>query len=245
MNDIKSVWKGMDVMSGRKKKSCNIDDSSMTYVNNLNSFYCRFDCHDFEKERKECKQGLAINYAVDGRVITIQPNEVKNYFEKLKTNKAPGPDGLKPLALKTCALQLCQIFCDIFNLSLAKCKIPKLWKTTCISPVPKKQHVATLNDLRPIALTSCVMEVFEKNVLSKLRVQVQTFMDPFQFAYSQKRGVDDAVLCLLNPIYKHLETKGSSVRIMFYDFSSAFNTIQPHLLAKKLTKMDVFPSVIL
>ena len=89
------------------------------------------------------------------------------------------------------------------------------------------------------------MKVFEKNVLSKLRAQVQTFMDPFQFAYSQKRGVDDALLCLLNPIYKHLETKGSSVRIMFYDFSSAFNTIQPHLLAKKLINMDVFPSFIL
>ena len=92
MNDIKSVWKGMDVMSGRKKKSCNIDDSSMTYVNNLNSFYCRFDCHDFERERKECKQGLATNHAVDGHVITIQPNEVKNYFDELKIKKASGPD---------------------------------------------------------------------------------------------------------------------------------------------------------
>ena len=32
---------------------------------------------------------------------------------------------------------------------------------------------------------------------------------------------------------------------MFYDFSSAFNTIQPHLLADKLLKMNVSPSTVL
>ena len=39
-------------------------------------------------------------------------------------------------------------------------------------------------------------------------------------------------------------TKGSTVRIMFFDFSNAFNTIQPHLLIQKLLNMKILSSVI-
>ena len=38
---------------------------------------------------------------------------------------------------------------------------------------------------------------------------------------------------------------GSFVRILFIDFSSAFNTIQPHLMASKILKLDVNPRLIL
>ena len=32
---------------------------------------------------------------------------------------------------------------------------------------------------------------------------------------------------------------------MFFDFSSAFNTIQPHLMAQKLLKMNLCSSIVL
>ena len=54
-------------------------------------------------------------------------------------------------------------------------------------------------------------------------------MHPFQFAYRKNTSVDDAILQVLNSIYSHLEKPGTCIRLMFYDFSSAFNTTQPHL----------------
>ena len=45
-------------------------------------------------------------------------------------------------------------------------------------------------------------------------------------------------------VYLHLEKTGSSVRLMFFDFSSAFNTIQPHLLVQKLLNVK-FPSSVI
>ena len=53
------------------------------------------------------------------------------------------------------------------------------------------------------------------------------------------------MLTLLNGVYEHLEKAGTFVRIVFVDFSSAFNTIQPHLLVKKLLDMDVNSRIIL
>ena len=46
-------------------------------------------------------------------------------------------------------------------------------------------------------------------------------------------------------IYTHLEKPGSFVRILFNRFSSAFDTIQQHLMASKLLKLDVNPRLIL
>ena len=44
---------------------------------------------------------------------------------------------------------------------------------------------------------------------------------------------------MLNYVYKHIDKPGNTVRIMFYDFSSAFNTIQPHLLVQKMKQMNI------
>ena len=49
---------------------------------------------------------------------------------------------------------------------------------------------------------------------------------------------------MLHRTYSHLENTGSSVRIMFFDFSSAFNTIQPSLLGEKLRMMQVDSSLV-
>lgn len=55
-----------------------------------------------------------------------------------------------------------------------------------------------------------------------------------QFAYRSRMGVEDAQTVLLNLLYKHLEGSGTYARLLFMHFSSAFNTMQPHVLARKL-----------
>ena len=57
-----------------------------------------------------------------------------------------------------------------------------------------------------------------------------------QFAYRARRGVEDATATLLNLILKHLEGSNTHAKILFVDFSSAFNTIQPHILVDKLLR---------
>lgn len=64
-------------------------------------------------------------------------------------------------------------------------------------------------------------------------------LDPLQFAYKRGTGVDDAVIYLLHRSILHLEELIGSVRVMFFDFSSAFNTLQPLLLKGKLEGVGV------
>ena len=101
-----------------------------------------------------------------------------------------------------------------------------------------------MNDLPPVAFSSAVMKVCERVVLCKLEKLVKDYIDPLQFAYRKYSSTDDAVLYSLENIYSHLEKTGSTVRLMFFDFSSALSTIQQHLLVQKLLNMKLPSSVI-
>ena len=61
------------------------------------------------------------------------------------------------------------IFCEVYNPSLSQCKVPTCFKTSTIISVPPKPKVSSLNDYRPVALTSIAMKVFERLVLHYLK----------------------------------------------------------------------------
>ena len=81
------------------------------------------------------------------------------------------------------------------------------------------------------------MKGLEKLVKSMVKPYISEYEDPFQFAYQQGKSVEDAILTFTTSIYKHLETPKAYARVLFVDFSSAFNTILPHLLVSKLIDM--------
>ena len=51
--------------------------------------------------------------------------------------------------------------------------------------------------------------------------------------------VDDAIIYLLQEAYSFLDRPNTTFPVMFFDFSSTFNTIQPRLLKAKLENMQV------
>ncbi|KAK3534908.1 hypothetical protein QTP70_001993 [Hemibagrus guttatus] len=83
------------------------------------------------------------------------------------------------------------------------------------------------------------MKSFERLVLSYLKDIIDPLLDPLQFAYRANRSVDDVVNMALHFILQHLDSPGSYARILFVDFSSAFNTIIPALLRDKLFQLNV------
>ena len=63
--------------------------------------------------------------------------------------------------LRMCSSQLCEILCTIFNLSFQCGVVPDIWKSFCIVPVPKIDKVGSINDLRPVTLTSVALITYE------------------------------------------------------------------------------------
>ena len=139
--------------------------------------------------------------------------------------------------LKECSVELAPVFCKLFNLCLEKETLPDIWKLSAISPLPKTANPKCSNDFRPIALTSVVMKIFEQIIKSRLLSHI--VLDEHQFAYRKNRSTKDACIALDHVLRSHLEKANSYARVLFVDFSSAFNTIVPNFLIDKLISSNV------
>ncbi|KAI5085621.1 gastrula zinc finger protein XlCGF28.1-like, partial [Silurus meridionalis] len=121
-----------------------------------------------------------------------------------------------------CAQQLADVFTNIFNISLSSATVPTCLKTTTIIPMPKKSTLSCLNDYHPIALTPIVMKCCERRVMRHIKTQLPP------------ASMDDAISTTLHLALNQLDNKDSYVRMLFIDFSSAFNTIVPQHLIEKI-----------
>ncbi len=96
-----------------------------------------------------------------------------------------------------------------------------------------------MNDWRPVALTPIFSKCFEKLVRDYICSVLPASLDPLQFAYRSNRSTDDAIAFTLHTALSHLENKNTYVRMLFVDYSSAFNTIVPATLVAKLQTLGL------
>ncbi|KAI5100825.1 immunoglobulin kappa variable 6-21 [Silurus meridionalis] len=216
--DTRRMWQGMQVITNYKTTSPACDrDPSLPDV--LNDFYARFE------------------------VLCLTTAEVRKTLCRVNPRKSAGPDNIPGRVLRECAEQLADVLTDIFNISLSSNVVPTCLKTTTIVPVSKKSSVSCLNDYRPVALTPIVMKCFERLVMRHIKTQIPPSLDPMQFAYRPNCSTDDAISTTLHLTLTHLDNKDSYVRMLFIDFSSAFNTIIPQHLIEKLNLLGLNTSL--
>ena len=100
--------------------------------------------------------------------------------------------------------------------------------------MPKNTKATYLNDYRPVALTSVAMKCFERLVMAHINTIIPETLDPLHFAYRPTRSTDEAISIALHTALSHLDKRNTYVRMLFIDYSSAFNTIVPSKLITKL-----------
>ncbi|KAK6295629.1 hypothetical protein J4Q44_G00333420 [Coregonus suidteri] len=221
------MWQGLKTITDYKgKHSCELP-SDTSLPDELNHFYARFEASNTEA----CMRAPAVP---DYYVITLSVADVSKTFKQVNIHKTAGPDGLPGRVLRACADQLASVFTDIFNMSLTESVIPTCFKQITIVPVPKDSKITCLNDYRPVALTSVAMKCFERLVMAHINSIIPETLDPLQFAYRPNRSTDDAISIALHTALSHLVKRNTYVRMLFIDYSSAFNTIVPSKLITKL-----------
>jgi hypothetical protein len=129
----------------------------LSFANELNSFYARFDVRDETKEMSEILESLR-NSLADHECPSFKVEDVRRTLKSQRQSKAPGPDGISGRVIKQCGDQLAGILTTIFNQSLKLCAVPSQWKLSNLVPVPKPPIPMVKNDLRPVALTDLMMK---------------------------------------------------------------------------------------
>ncbi|KAJ8369551.1 hypothetical protein SKAU_G00095790 [Synaphobranchus kaupii] len=216
-NNTRRIWQGIQAVTNYKRNTNGTETWDNTLPDNLNSFYARINRLNRDIPSKSpCNP--------EETSLQVTHTQVLRALQQVNPRKAAGPDGVAPRVLKACAEQLAGVYTDIFNRSLTLETVPQSFKSSVIVPV---------------ALTSVAMKCLEKLVLQSINTVVSDSVDPLQFAYRSNRSVDDAVALALHSTLEHLDKNRTYVRMLFLDYSSAFNTIRPMKLIVKLTDLGV------
>jgi len=173
----------------------------------------------------------------------IFPWEVYETLRRLNSNKSNGPDNVPPKIVKQYAVEFSEVLAHIFNSSLEEGYVPKQWKQAIISPIPKKSP-ASLNNLRPISLTSVLIKAFESFVTKWVLQDVANVLDPNQFGCRRGMSTVHYLTAMVNSILLGAESPKSIQTILLTDFSKAFDRINHTTLINKMLQYNVRPSIL-
>ena len=189
--DVRNAYKGIKALKGKEEVTERGDgrteEERKEFVEDLNKFHCRLDVHDFTKEKEEICEALE-EQAEQWVVPEVTVEEVEKVFRNVNPNKASGPDSISGKIIKTFSREHAPVYCDLQNKTLTIHQIPDSWKAATICPVPKRSRPSTLNDYRPIALTSVLMKCLEKLVLRKLKKRFKERVRSVSVRIQTKQG---------------------------------------------------------
>uniref|UniRef100_A0A3B1IU70 Reverse transcriptase domain-containing protein n=1 Tax=Astyanax mexicanus TaxID=7994 RepID=A0A3B1IU70_ASTMX len=120
--------------------------------------------------------------------------------------------------------------------------IPSLFLANVCSLDNKLDYIRLQRTTQREFRDCCVLffvESWLNDNIPDIKTQLPSSLDPLQFAYRPNRSTDDAITTTLHLSLTHLEKKDTYVRMLFIDFSSAFNTIIPQNLTRKLSSLGL------
>nr|XP_054931769.1 uncharacterized protein LOC129387075 [Dermacentor andersoni] len=120
------------------------------------------------------RQGTSVAYAdylgppnseLDADIST---EEVRRALHELNSKSAPGPDGITNRTLRNLDDHSIEYLTEVINETWKEGKVPEAWKRALTVLIPKPGKSSSLDNLRPISLTSCVGKVAEHVILNRL-----------------------------------------------------------------------------
>ena len=154
-------------------------------------------------------------------------------LQRVKTNKATGPDNIPAWVLKGHAIILAAPLTAIFNSSLREGVIPNEWKMANVIPLPKTKPIISVEtDIRSISLTP--IKYLSILYWGGWMIIVGERIDDNQFGGVGGTSTTDALVEMTHKWYEATYVLNNYVRAVLLDFSKAFDLINHHILVDKL-----------
>ena len=121
----------------------------------------------------------------------------------------------------------------IFKISYNSGMIPKDWKLANVVPVHKKGSKMSVENYRPISLTSLIMKTFEKIIRDELMIKCEAHLSKDQHGFLPNKSCNTQLITFADSIVTAIN---SSLRtdVVYFDFAKAFDSVNHDIILKKL-----------
>jgi hypothetical protein len=132
-----------------------------------------------------------------------------------------------------------EMILELFNKCLSNEYIPKAWRSSIITMIPKKSEGLTdPANYRPISITACIARLFERMVLVRLQEHLKKnkILIDQQSGFRAKRSTKDNLVFLAQKINETFNRKKNMLCI-FFDITAAFDKVWHRGLLMKLIQI--------
>ncbi len=133
---------------------------------------------------------------------------------------------------------------DIFIESFQSKTFPLIWKKYRITEIPKITPCDSVEDLRPIALTSVLGKLQESFAVKWLYKDTNGKISKSQYGGLPGSSAVLALTKLLHRWHKAMDETQRVIRIVFLDFRKAFDLIDYNKLLENMCNIGVRPALV-
>lgn len=180
-------------------------------------------------------------------VPPVTNEELAAIAKSLKLNKAPGPDGIPTVAIKTAIEASPDMIRSAMQRCLDRGEFPERWKRQKLVLLPK--HGKPPGDpsaYRPICLLDTAGKLLERIILSRLLVYTERSdnagLSDSQYGFRKGRSTVDAIRSVTGLAEIALQKKRRGIRycaIVTLDVRNAFNSVSWAAIERAITRLGV------
>ena len=165
--------------------------------------------------------------------IDFSTKRVRKLLQNINVHKSPGPDGIHGKVLKNCRESIAYPLACIYKISYNTGQIPAEWKLANVVPIHKKGPKASVENYRPISLTSLVMKIFEKIVRDELFAKCQHKLDQSQHGFLPQKSCTTQMANFIDSLSLSIN---DNIRtdVIYFDFAKAFDSVNHDIILEKL-----------
>ena len=157
--------------------------------------------------------------------------------KSMKTNKAPGPDGLPVEFYLTFWNYIAKPMHDSFAESFIKGELSATQKRAIIRLIYKKDDKKLLKNWRPISLLNTDYKILTSALAKRLQHILPKIINSDQSAYIKGRFIGQNIR-LVNDIIELSQDQNTSGAILFLDFEKAFDSLERNFMFAVLEKFN-------
>ena len=120
--------------------------------------------------------------------------EIRNVLRKMKKGKAQGPDGIPVEVCLALGTKGVQFLANVPNRLLRGEKMPNLWRIVLMPLSKGKENIMECGNHREIKLISTTIKLWERVIDSRIRKEVTTAEQQFEFMPG--RSTTNEIFCL-------------------------------------------------
>ena len=260
LGDMKSTWRLIDEVTGRKRDSTplpkhfNLPDGSTTstqkeVADGFNNFFCKIgptlatniDNSGLPSDNYKKFMGPRSSEVFEFFPVSIC--QLTNLIKTFQNKNSSGNDLISNTLLKKAFPYLANHLKNLINLSLATAYVPPQICLSKVIPLYKEGEKADFTNYRPIAIISTIGKLVEKVVHSQLSGFLESgspsnSISPNQFGFRAHHSVIHPLLLLSKKVHDSF-TKNLHNLTIYIDLKKAFDTVDFDLLLCKLEHYGV------